>query len=360
MGETMGTFRWGIFGTGAISGKFAAGLRTAGHQLAFVASRGEAGQRFASAFGAGRAIQGYDAAATAARELADAVYIATPPALHAEHALGCIAAGVPVLVEKPFASDAAGARAIVDAAGAARVFAMEAMWTRFQPALARLKALVDSGAIGEPHMVSGSFGISNRVDPAYGNFDPTRGGGALAHLGYYPLSLGTFLFGTPAEAQAVGRIGETGVDEDVAIALRYPSGVTGSFYTSLRSLGADDFAVHGTHGSLTLTGPIYRPTGIVHRPASPRGQPAPDFSRKSMLREGALYQRLARLRARFASGGKTEKLPSAGNGYHYQALAVATGVSAGALESPVMPLAESLAVVETIDALRAQLRSRSA
>src|SRR5262245_7638419 len=96
-------FRWGIFGTGAISTKFVAGLAAARDtEVAFIASRTQAkAQHFASSLGIPRAIGGYAEAAAAGG--VDAVYIATPPSEHAAHALLCIEAGIPVLVEKPFA-----------------------------------------------------------------------------------------------------------------------------------------------------------------------------------------------------------------------------------------------------------------
>lgn len=358
----MTRFRWGIFGTGSVSAKFAAGLKQLGDaEVAMVASRGqEQAEAFAAAFGASNAIAGYGAAAAAAPGLVDAIYIATPPALHLEHALACIQAGIPVLIEKPFALDADAAQTIVAAAREAGVFCMEAMWTRFMPALTRLKTMIDDGAIGEPRMIAGSFGISNVVDPAYGNFDPARGGGALAHLGLYPISLGQWLFGTPVEVHGAGRIGETGVEEDAAIALRYASGVVGSFHASLRAPAANDFAVHGTHGSLTLTGPLYRPWGIERRFATPRAQPKAGLSRKALVKEGDLYQRLVRLREKLRPAGKSTALPFAGNGYHYEAAEVAACVRAGSTESAIMPLGDSIAVAATLDALRAQIEAGGA
>jgi predicted dehydrogenase len=349
-------FRWGIFGTGSVSAKFAAGLRQLRDaEVVMVASRqaAQAG-RFAAAFGIPNAIEGYDAAVAAAPGMVDAIYIATPPTLHQAHAVACLTARIPVLIEKPFATDPAAAHAIADVAAATRTFCMEAMWTRFMPALTRLRELIAQGAIGEPRLVAGSFGISNLVDPAYGNFDAGRGGGALAHLGLYPLSLGQWLFGTPADARAIGRIGETGVEEDAAITLRYPANVIGSFQTSLRA-PADHFSVHGTHGSLTLKGPIYRPCGIEWQRTRPRGIPAAGLTRAALLKESDLYQRIGRLRDRLRPGGRIERLPFAGNGYHYEAAEVAACVRGGRHESTVMPLADSIAVTETLHLLRTRI-----
>jgi predicted dehydrogenase len=341
--------------------KFAAGLRQLDDaEVAMVASRSAAQARaFAARFSVPHPIEGYDAAAAAAAGLVDAVYIATPPALHREHAIACLAAGVAALIEKPFAPDAASARAIAAAAEGARVFCMEAMWTRFMPAAARLRALIATGAVGEPRLIAGSFGISNAVDPAYGNFDAARGGGALAHLGFYPVSLGQWLFGTPVEARAVGRVGETGVEEDAAIALRYMSGVVGSFHASLRAPAANGLVVHGTHGSVAFGGPIYRPWGISRRRTAPRRMPSAGLTRKALFKESTLYQRIGQLRDRLLPGGAFEQLPFAGNAYHYEAAEVAVRVHAGALESPLMPLADSIAVAETLETLRTQIRERA-
>lgn len=355
----MTRFRWGIFGTGCISAKFAAGLKQlADHRVSLVASRDQPqAHAFAAAFGAPHAIAGYSQAAAAAVGRVDAIYIATPPALHLDHALACIAAGIPVLIEKPFALDALAAETIVAAAQEARIFCMEAMWTRFLPALDRLRQLIADGAIGEPRMISGSFGISNTVDPNYGNFDPARGGGALAHLGLYPVSIGQWLFGTPVETQATGRIGDTGVEEDAALSIQYSSGVIGSFHTSLRAPAANDLAVYGTHGSLTLRGPLYRPWGIEQRRVTPRSEPRPKLSRKVLMKEGNLYQSLVRLRDRLGSGTTMIKLPPAGNGYHYEAAEVAACVRAGRCESLDMPMADSIAIAATLDAARTQIKA---
>lgn len=348
------SFRWGIFGTGAVAAKFVAGLSAARDaRVAWVASRSQASaDAFAGALGIGRAVEGYTEAVRAGG--VDAIYIATPPALHLPHALAAIEAGIPVLVEKPFALDAAEARRIADAARTAGVFCMEGMWTRFLPAARRLRDLAASDAIGEIRQASGSFGFANRVDPANGNFDPARGGGSLAHLGVYPVSLGQWLFGNPVELRALGRIGETGVDEEAAVVLRYGNGVIASFHSSLRAAAANDFRLIGTHGSLALDGPLFRPHGVAHVRTVPRDAPRPGLSAKALLRERGSVQRLAQFAARWRPA-RARAWPYAGNGYHYEAEEVARCVAAGTMESPDMPLADSIAVAETLDQIRAAI-----
>jgi predicted dehydrogenase len=347
------TFRWGIFGTGQISAKFVAGLVSAQDAKAvMVASRSEQRAReFADALNIPTAIGGYDA--TAALEGVDAVYIATPPAHHADHAVRCLQAGVPVLIEKPFAANTTDAKRIADAARASGTFCMEGMWTRFMPAAQQLKALVDSGALGEIRQVSGSFGFSNAVDPANGSFDPARGGGALAHLGVYPISLGQWLFGTPVTMAAVGRRGSTSVDEDVSLSLRYASGVIGSFHTSLRSNSANDFRVDGTHGAASFRGPLFRPYGLWHARFQPRARAeTASLGRKALLREHGLAQKLAQIAGAFGPrrGGSLNLV--GGNGYHYEADEVARCIAQGLTESPVMPLNDSMAIADSLDQIR--------
>lgn len=236
---------------------------------------------------------------------------------------------------------------------------MEAMWTRFLPATTMLRKLVRDGAIGEVRMISGSFGQAYRPDRGHGHFDVAQGGGALAHLGFYPLSLGQFLFGDAIGAQAMGCIGDSGVDEVVAIALRYDNGVIASFQTSLRANLSNSLVVTGTHGRIAFEGPIYRPWGLRVFNQAPVGRAELALTRKAVFKEAPLYQRLGLWRSRLGRQGQVLALPYAGNGYHYEALEVQTLVGAGALESATMPLDQSVALARLTQTLREQVHGNS-
>lgn len=354
------TFRWGIFGTGAISAKFVAGLACAKNaRVEMVASRsGERATAFARAYNIARPIEGYEAAVHAGG--VDAIYIATPPAQHLPHALACIEAGIPVLIEKPFALDASEARTIAAAARNAGIFCMEGMWTRFLPAAAQLQKMVTAREIGELRQLTGSFGSAYLPDPTHGNFDPARGGGALTHLGIYPISLGQWLLGTPVDVAAFGRLGETGIEEDVAITLRYENGALASFQSSLRANAANDFRLMGTQGTLALTGPIYRPFGVRLQRSSPRGAPALNFGAKARLRESGMAQRLAQLAGIFLPKATGQRHYYAGNGYHYEAEEVARCIESNRTESAVMPLNDTISVLDTIDRVKTAIGIRLA
>ncbi len=349
----MRRFRWGIFGTGAISAKFVAGLAAArGAEASFVASRSLAkARKFAAGMGIERAIEGYAQAAAAGG--VDAIYIATPPSEHAAHAVACIEAGIPVLVEKPLAASAAEAARIVAAARAKSVFAMEAVWTRFLPAAQALKDKLAARSVGDVRVVAGNFGTSQVPDRANGMFDASLGGGAIAHLAVYPLSLAQWLFGSPTLVQAIGSVGATGVDEDVVFQLQYPAGVIGSFFASIRSWAPDDFQLLGTEGMIRFRGSIVRPYGLYFSREMPLRVEETDFSWRSRLRQQGVVHYLAQLAGRSSrSGGTRLDYRYAGNGYHYEADEVRACVQRGAGESVVMPLADSLAVASTADAIR--------
>ncbi len=352
-------FRWGIFGTGAISAKFVAGLAAARNaEASVIASRSlSKAQEFAAGLGVKRAIAGY--AEAAAQGGVDAVYIATPPSEHAAHALLCLEAGIPVLVEKPFAASVADARRVADAARSNGVFAMEAMWTRFLPAAQAMRERIAAREAGDVHIISGNFGTSQLPELANGIFNPALGGGAVAHLGAYPLSLAQWLFGTPTVVQAVGTIGASGVEEDAAFITRYANGVIGSFFVSARAWAPDDFFVSCTDGMLRFDGSVVRPHGLQIAHEMPRGTEQAQWDWRARLRQHGLVHQIAQIMGRSSrSGGKRVPLHYAGNGYHYEADEVRRCVERGALESTVMPLNDSIAVAETMAAIRLAIRAR--
>jgi predicted dehydrogenase len=349
-------FRWGIFGTGLVSAKFVAGLAAAHNAEAnFIASRslGKA-QKFAAGMKIARAIEGYAEAAETGG--VDAIYIATPPSKHAEHALLCIEAGIPVLVEKPFATNAVEALRIADASRSKSVFAMEAMWTRFLPAVQALRDKLDSGSVGKVRLITGNFGTSKEPNPENGSFDPVLGGGALSQLGVYPLSLSQWLFGSPTLVQAIGSIGATGIDEDAVFQLQYPGGVIGSFFVSIRAWASNEFQLAGTDGMIGFHGSIVRPYGLDILRQAPLQVGKPAFGWRTRIREHGSVHRIAQL-AGLSSRSRSKRLNYCytGNGYHYEADEVRACIKRGAGESEDMPLDDSIAVATTVDIIRGKI-----
>lgn len=350
-------FRWGILGTGPVARKFVLGLRYAQSAKAvFVASRSiEKARDFAQNFGIPHAGTFEDAVND---DAVDAVYVATPPALHEEHALLSIHAAKPVLVEKPFAVNATQAIKIAETARSRAVFCMEAMWTRFLPLVQQFRQMVRDGAVGEPRSFTASFGIREAVDPSRSVFSPSLGGGALLDRGVYPISLASFLFGRPRSVFSHTLMGETGVDEDTAVLMNYENGPLCLINASLRTQCSNDLVLMGSAAKIHVHAPIYRPFRLTVTPIGERTGAVPSFSRKEFLKESHrfhdAFQRLSGIASPLINRRSSRRaIRYSGNGYHYQSDEVMRCVRSGQTESPHMPLADSIDVMTAVDDARA-------
>ncbi|MEU9509050.1 Gfo/Idh/MocA family oxidoreductase [Micromonospora sp. NPDC048170] len=315
--------RWGILATGHIAARFAEDLRLVpGAELAAVGSRtAESAQRFAARHGVPRAYASW--AELAADDELDVVYVATPHAAHHAAAMTCLAAGRAVLLEKPFTLDLATSVELVDAARAAGVFLMEAMWMRTNPLVRRLCELVADGAIGTVTSVRADFGAAGPFPPEHRLRARTLGGGALLDLGVYPLSLAHLLLGTPDHVRAWAKLSPEGVDENTAIVLGYDSGAIATL--SCGMVGATPLvaSVTGTTGRIDLPEPFFRPGSVT------------------LHRAGAEPETI------------TEEL--VGGGYQYEAAEVQRCLAEGLSESPLVPHAATLEVMALLDGIRAQI-----
>ena len=186
------TVRWGIIGPGRIASQVINDFPyVAGADAVAVASRStERAQAFATQHDLARAYGSYQE--IMADEGVDAVYISTPHPQHHAIALAAIAAGKAALVEKTFTATVAGAEQVIAAARQRQVFVMEAMWTRFQPAIVAARALIDDGAIGEVRQLQADLGVDRPYDPSDRLFDPAQGGGAMLDLGVYVVSFAQY------------------------------------------------------------------------------------------------------------------------------------------------------------------------
>ncbi|MGI9260473.1 MAG: Gfo/Idh/MocA family protein, partial [Woeseiaceae bacterium] len=187
----------GILGTGRMAHAFATGIReTDKATLVAVGSRNaETAKQFADEFGIIAAHAGY--AALAGDPNVDLVYVASPHSLHSEHCLMCLDAGKAVLCEKPFSINAQEARAVIERARKQQLFLMEAMWTRFIPAVCRLRELLEAGAIGETKLLVAGGAYMPEFDPDFYLFRPDLGGGVLLDAGVYLVSIASMIFGAP-------------------------------------------------------------------------------------------------------------------------------------------------------------------
>src|SRR6185312_6445494 len=151
-------------------------------------------------------------------------YIATPHGQHFEVARAALAAGKHVVCKKSLTINAAEALELVDLARGNGVFLMEAVWTRFLPAVHRALEVVDSGELGEVAWIRADLGFPAPYDPAWRLWDPAAGGGALLDLAVYPLTWVLGVLGFPRSVQAVGVLNDDGVDTQESLTLGYGSG----------------------------------------------------------------------------------------------------------------------------------------
>lgn len=316
--------RWGICGTGSIAGQFATALENvADAELVAVASHdADRLAAFAGTHDVPTTHLGYDAMADDGD--VDVVYVASTQDRHLADVLMLLEGGRNVLCEKPFALSAAQATTMIETARGSDLFLMEALWSRFQPSYVRLVELLDEGAIGEPRRVEANFSFRVPDDEIEGHrlFDPTRGGGALLDLGVYPVQLAHLVLGAPASVAATAVL-DGGVDVEAGLLLQHEGGSMSLLHTAIRAGGTCTARITGTDGAITLDAFMHCTT-----------------------------------RLGIERGFDTEYLDFEGPSLHYQVPEVHRCLRHGLIESPLMPHAETLAIMATLDEARSQIGLR--
>jgi predicted dehydrogenase len=261
---------------------FLPGLRHAGGTAEAVASRdAEAGRRYAAEHGIARALTGYEA--LVADRAIDALYIPLPNTLHAEWTIAALQAGKPVLCEKPLTGSLADTERVLSVARQTGTLLWEAFVFPFHEQMARVRAALDGGEIGELREIHSDFHFKvSRPDNI--RMFSNLAGGALNDVGCYPIRLAFELFGRPHDsAWAAGVPGGEGVDLESVGALGYGDGrrlllscgMNRSYDTFTRLLGSD--------GEIRMSNPFHPSDAdrleIVGRdvesvPAAPAGEPS--------------------------------------------------------------------------------------
>jgi predicted dehydrogenase len=315
--------RWGILATGEIAKRFAEDLTLLDAAvLAAVGSRSaEKAAAFASRHGFERAYGSW--AELAADGALDVIYVATPHNAHHAAARLCLEAGRAVLVEKPFTLDAATSQDLVDLASSKRLFLMEAMWMRTNPVIRRIGELVADGAIGEVTHVAADLGLPGPFEPTHRLRARELGGGALLDLGIYPITFAHLFLGTPDAVHATAVLTPEGVDQNTAIAMRYPSGGVATIQCGIAGDTAQRASVVGTRGRIEVARRFYRPDRFTLI----RGTTEPEEVVISMR----------------------------GNGLGYEAEEVMRCLRGGLLESPLIPHSATVDIMRTLDTIRAQI-----
>jgi predicted dehydrogenase len=321
------SIRWGILGTGAIANQFAEGLLAVPDaQLAAVGSRSQhTANAFGEKWGIPRRHGAYEALADDPQ--VDVVYIATPHPFHAANSILCLRAGKAVLCEKPFTVNAEQAQELIAVARGEKRFLMEAMWTRFLPVMEHVRQWLADGAIGELRMLQADFGFRADPEETPRLLQPELAGGSLLDVGVYPISLASHFFGAqPPHIATEATLGKYGTDEQAACIFRYETGALAVLSSAVLTETPWEAVIMGTTGWIRIDRPFWNP------------------SRATLERPGKdpIVAEPTRI----------------GNGYNYEAAAVQACLRAGQLEHPLMPLDESLAIMQTLDRIRAAWRMR--
>jgi dihydrodiol dehydrogenase / D-xylose 1-dehydrogenase (NADP) len=312
---------WGFIGAGAIANRVMPGfLQVPDAYLAAVYSRTyERAKEFAEKHNA-------KVYATAeemiADENVDIIYVATPHTVHKENTLLALSMGKPVLCEKPMAPNAEWVTEMVNVAREKKVFLMEAMWTRFFPAMEKVRTWLKEGRIGKVQFVTADFGYYEKEDPSMIIFNPEAAGGSLLDVGIYPLAFALMVFGKkPNRITGLADMTSTGVDAAMGCTLGFEGGGLALLYSAMNAETPQEAEIIGEKGRI-----------VIPQFWSPR--------------EAHLY-----------TDGKLEDSFTGdhqGEGYQFEFAAVQDDIRNGRLENQQMPLDESIAIAEVMDELRRQ------
>jgi len=315
--------RWGILGTGFIAHTQTADLIGCGFTVAAVGSRSQGpADAFAAEFGIPVAHGSYEA--LVADPGVDAIYISTPHPFHAENALLALRAGKHVLIEKPFTLNAGQAVEVVDAAEAAGLVVMEAMWTRFLPHMLRIREIIASGTLGDVRTLIADHNQDLPKDPLHRLNNPALGGGALLDLGIYPVSFAFDIFGAPTVVKALAAKTVTGVDRQTAILLGFDNGRQAVLHSALDTKGPNTASILGTEGRIEVDAVWYSPTTFTVFDS-----------------EGEVIERFDTVVAH--------------RGMQFQAWEFERRIREDDRSPAILPAAESARIMETLDAVREQI-----
>ncbi len=256
------TINWGIIGLGNIANKFAQDLLTIkGAQLYAVASRSqEKADTFASKYSAIKAYNSYEALVNDSN--IDAVYIATPHALHKENTLLCLEHNMAVLCEKPFAMNTAEVNVMIDKAKEKKVLLMEALWTYFLPHYQYVLKELNNKTYGDILKIEADFGFYREFDDTSRLFKKSLGGGSLLDIGIYPIFAALSSLGVPQDIKANATFFENGADSSCSMVFNYDNDITAHLKSTLLEDTPIEAIFYCEKGTIKINGGFFMPTTV--------------------------------------------------------------------------------------------------
>ena len=245
--------KWGIIGLGGIAHKFATDLLLIENSsLEAVASRNlEKAEAFSKQYNSSSFYGSYEELLQ--NGLVDIVYIATPHNSHERYTILALKHKKAVLCEKPFAINKKQVFKMIEASKDNNTFLMEAMWTRFNPSIKKIKQLIDNGEIGEIKYINAdfSFKANTSIQRIY---DKELGGGSLLDIGIYPVFLAYLLLGIPTKIQANAHFYESGADSQLAMLFNYEN-AQALLFSSFNNTSKRIAKISGTLGEVIINMP---------------------------------------------------------------------------------------------------------
>lgn len=254
---------WGILGPGKIAQSFVNDLRLVDDgMLVAAASRNlERAQSFASEYNATYAFGSYEELFTC--EEVDVIYIATPHTGHMEWAIKAMQAGKHVLCEKPLGINAAEVAQMIVTAKENNVFLMEALWSRFNPSIKKIKQLITDGHIGDVGYVHADFafyGLDKDLNSRILNVN--LAGGSILDIGIYPIFLAYLILGKPKSIQAVSNFHEKGAEIQTSMIFHYEN-AQAMLYSGLTSNSKMRAEIQGSTGAIYIDPRWHETQGFV-------------------------------------------------------------------------------------------------
>lgn len=311
------TINWGIIGLGNIAHKFATDLLTVeGAKLYAVASRNqEKADVFAAKYNAIKAYDSYEALAK--NKNIDAVYIATPHALHKENTLLCLDNGIAVLCEKPFAMDSNEVLEMIAKAKEKNVLLMEALWTYFLPHYQYVLKALEGKIYGDVLKLEADFGFYRAFDNSSRLFNKSLGGGSLLDIGIYPIFAALSTLGIPKNIEANATYYENGADSSCDMVFEYDNNAKAVLKSTLFEDTSTEAIFHCERGIIKINSQFHAPSTVNLIPNKGNAETI-DFNYKTI-------------------------------GYSYEAIHFNELLRQGKTESHVMSFEFSKALIKTLD-----------
>jgi predicted dehydrogenase len=317
----MKEFRFAVLGAGNIAGKFCKAVALIDDcDICAVASKSiRKAEEFANRNGIEKYYDSYEELLEC--EAPDCAYISVTTNDHYRLTALCVSHGIPVLCEKAMFQNTEEARNIFKLAGEHHVFVMEAMWSRYLPAVRKVRQWIESGEIGSPEISQFSIGFAAPDDKQNRYFNPQLGGGAAKDITVYAYELTTYILKQKIRNMSVSAVwGDTGVDINNHISIDFEHTLA-DLTASLTTRMEEKMVIYGRVGKIILPRP-------------------------HLASECYLYDENGELKEHFVDS-ETE------NGFTYEIEDVMQCIRAGKLESDVVPWNDTMEFAEVLDRIDA-------